>query len=101
MKATVELPAEVMDEVRRRATYFGRDLDEAVAYYLARGLAVSPGPAAVGPTPIRSDPATGLPLVVGSPAAPARGMTTAALIELEHATLTLDDLGRLGLPVGQ
>jgi len=101
MKATVELPPEVMDEVRRRATYFGREVDEAVAYYLAKGLAVSPGPPAPGPSRVRTDPTTGLPVVVGSPAAPARGMTAAALVELEHETQTLDDLERLGLPPGQ
>lgn len=92
MKATVELPPEVMDEVRQRAKYFGRGVDEAVAYYLVKGLAISPGPPATGPARVRTDPATGLPVVVGSPTAPARGMSAAALVDLEHETQTLDDL---------
>ena len=101
MKATVELPPEVMDEVRQRARYFGRGVDEAVAYYLVKGLAVSPGLPATGPSRVRTDPATGLPVVVGSPTAPARAMSAAALVDLNRETQTLDDLERFGLPPGQ
>jgi hypothetical protein len=101
MKSTVELPPEMLDEVRRRAAYLGRPVDEAAAYYLAKGLAISPGPPVGGSPGIRTDPTTGLPVVVGPPAAPARGMTAAALVELEHDTQTQDDLERLGLSPGQ
>lgn len=101
MKSTVELPGEILDEVRRRAAYFGRAVDDAAAYYLAKGLAISPAPPTGGTSSLRTDPATGLPVVVGSPAAPAHGLTTAALVELEHDTQTQDDLERLGLSPGQ
>lgn len=101
MKSTIELPPEILDEVRRRAAYFGRGVDDAAAYYLAKGLAISAAPPAAGSSSIGTDPATGLPVVVGSPTAPARSMTAAALVELEHDTQTQDDLERLGLSPGQ
>jgi hypothetical protein len=101
MNSTVDLPPDVLDEVRRRAAYFGRGIDEAVIYYLLKGLAISPGPPVSGSSNVRTDPVTGLPVVVGSPTAPARGMSVAALVELEHDTQTLEDLERLGLSPGQ
>lgn len=102
MKTTVELPREVLDEVRRRAAYLGREVDEAAAYYLVKGLAISPGPPPVSGAPrMATDPTTGLPVFVCSHTAPARWMTTEALIDLEHDTQTLEDLERLGLSPGQ
>jgi len=101
MKTTVELPREILDEVERRAAYLGRKVDDAVAYYLVKGLAISPAPPAGLEARISTDPATGLPVILGSTAAPARWMTTEALIDLEHDTLTLEDLERLGLSPGQ
>jgi hypothetical protein len=100
MNSTVELPREVLDEVRRRAEYFGRGINEALAYYLVKGLAVSPEPPVNSSSSVRIDPATGLPVVIGSPSAPPRGMSVAALVELEHDTQTLEDLERLGLSPG-
>ena len=101
MKSSVELPSEVFEEVRRRAVFFGREVDDAVAYYLEKGLAISPGLPATGPPRIQTDAKTGLPMVVGSPSASARGMSVDALVDLEHDTLTLEDLERFRLSTGQ
>jgi hypothetical protein len=101
MKTTIDLPQEVLNEVQRRASYFGREFDAALVYYLVKGLAISPGPPAGGKARIATHPQTGLPVIMCSPAAPAPWMTSEALLELQHDTQTVEDLARLGSSSGK
>lgn len=101
MKTTIELPDDLVRQVKLRALHEGRKLKDAVADLLRKGLASPPiptisTPCLVSPR-IRTDPRTGLPLIICNPDAPASQMTAAELIALEQETQTQEDLERLGL----
>jgi hypothetical protein len=96
MKTTLDLPDDLV-----RAVQDGRKLKDAVADLLRKGLAASTAPrrtgAAKASSRIKTDPTTGLPVIIGDPNAPARKMTVAQLLALEQETQTQEDLERLGL----
>ena len=101
MKTTLDLPDALVKQVKIRAVREGRKLKEMVADLLRKGLASSTTSQVPAP-PLKSaritkDPATGLPLIVCAPNAPARKMTAEELIALEQETQTQEDLERLGL----
>jgi hypothetical protein len=102
MKTTLELPDALVKQVKLRALQEGQKLKDAVADLLRKGLASTSAP--MVPRPLSSprvakDPATGLPLIVCDPKAPASKMTTEKLIGLEQEAQTEEDLERLGLPL--
>ena len=71
MKTTIHLPDALVNQVKIRAVSEGRQLKDAMADLLRKGLAVSqasPPPAKKWPR-ISSDPETGLPLIVCEQAA--------------------------------
>jgi plasmid stability protein len=101
MKTTLDLPDDLVREVKLRALHEGRKLKDAVADLLRKGLAAPPTPDVSAPgnaSPrISTDHVTGLPLIRCAPNAPASKMTAAELIALEQQTQLQEDLERLGL----
>lgn len=86
MKTTVDLPNDLLRDVKLRAAREGRKLKDEMAALLRKGLAASQAPPVAG-LPARSprigtDPRTGLPVIVCAADAPARRMTAEQLIAL-------------------
>lgn len=97
MKATFDLPTELVRAVKLRAAREGRKLKDVAAELLRRGLADQGKTANRPPTRPRIEiQADGLPVVCCDPDAPARRMTASELLALEQQTLCQEDLQRLG-----
>lgn len=96
MKATFDLPPDLLREMKLRAVREGRKFKDLAAELLRRGLAAPAGPTPPPPKPKIQIPHKGLPLVHCSPGAPASRMTGADLLALEQAALHQEDLQRLG-----
>ncbi len=92
MKTTVEIPDDLMYQVKLRALRDRRKLKEEIADLLRRGLAAParPDAAASRREPVR------LPLFRTRPDAPARSMSAEGLLEIERETLVQEDRERLG-----
>ena len=84
MKTTLELPDELVREIKLRAVREGRKLKEAVADLLRKGLAVkSPHAISRHVSALTKDKKTGLPLIAcRHPAAPGQEMTPDQVAEL-------------------
>lgn len=84
MKTTLELPDELVREIKLRAVREGRKLKEAFADLLRKGLQVEvPRPGSRKSTALTKDKKTGLPLVVcRHPAPPGREWTPDQVAEL-------------------
>lgn len=95
MKATFDLPPELIRELKLRAVNEGRKLRELAAELLQRGLA-APSPSPWTAKPRVEIQANGMPLIHGHAKAPARRISTAELLALEQATLHEEDRKRLG-----
>ncbi|MDP1610564.1 MAG: hypothetical protein Q8M11_05870 [Sulfuritalea sp.] len=101
MKTTLDLPDEIVREMKLRAVVQGRTLKELVADLLRQGLGMAAPRQATTPPPsspveIGSD---GLPVIRGRADAPARLMSAEALIEFEQKLQAEEDLRHAGLPV--
>jgi hypothetical protein len=96
MKTTLELPNDLVREIKLQAVNEGRKLREVIADLLRRGLGQDPEKAALA-TPSRQH--IDLPLFPCAPDAPAARMSMEELIAMEHTTLTQEDLERLGPPI--
>ena len=92
MKTTLDLPADLVREMKLRAVQEGRRLKEVAAEVFRRGLG-QPETAAKPATRHRIT----LPLIQCSSDAPASRMSAEEIIALEHASQTREDLERLGL----
>lgn len=97
MKATFDLPPDLVRAVKLRAVREGRKLKDVAAELLKRGLADQ---GAMGKSPV-SKPrieiqADGLPVVRCAADAPASRMTAGELLALEQEAIQLEDLQRLG-----
>lgn len=101
MSTTIQLPDNLVREVKARTAGNGRELDETVADLVRIGLTTVP-PAIATPTSakprIQTDPNGGFPIICADGNAPAVRMTTEELLALEHEALLQEDLERLGLP---
>jgi hypothetical protein len=94
VKATFDLPPELLKELKLRAVHEGRKLKDLATDLLVRGLAASPEPA---PKKVRIEMrANTVPLVRCAADAPASRMSTRELLAMEQATLHQEDLQRLG-----
>ncbi len=98
MKTTLELPDELMREVKIRAAVEGRKLKDVVADALKTGLLVT-GPARHPSKGIcvETDPETGLPVLLAVADAPGSAMARDELNRLEWDTQYREDLRRAGL----
>ena len=93
MKTTLELPNDLVREIKLQAVNEGRKLKEVIADLLRRGLGQESEKAALAQPRRQNIP---LPLFPSAPDAPAARMTVEQLVALEHETLTHEDLERLG-----
>jgi plasmid stability protein len=101
MKTTLDLPDEIIREMKLRAVMQGRTLRDLATDFLRQGLGMAP---AKPPEPLPAHSivklsANGLPVVQGSAKAPARRMSAQDLLKLEQQALTQEDMQRAGLPV--
>jgi hypothetical protein len=98
MKTTIDLPADLVREMKLRAVHEGRKLKDVAAELLKRGLG-QPVPTSRQPRKpiIDHHPLTGLPVVRCAADAPASRMTTRELLAIEQETLEQEDLQRAGL----
>ena len=100
MKTTLDLPDELVREMKLRALMQGRTLRDLAADFLRQGLGMAPGPSAQAApaSPMLSIGANGLPVIRSDTPAPAAHMGLAALLALEQQALTQEDTQRAGLP---
>jgi plasmid stability protein len=101
MKTTLDLPDELVRELKLRAVLQRRTVKDLVAETLRRGLGLQPPTgcsalAAGGPVEIAED---GLPVIRCRPGAPATRMTVDELLMLEQKAVATEDLQRAGLSV--
>lgn len=97
MKTTLDLPDDLVKEVKYRAVRDGKKLRETVAELLRSGLVAGPPPPKAARPSVGSDPNTGLPLIEGAPGAAISSMGTDEIYALIHATQEEEDLERFGL----
>lgn len=101
MKTTMDLPDELIREVKLRAVVQGRTVKDLVAEFLRQGLGMEP----IGRTKNRPASsmvkigAKGLPVIRCTKNAPATRMGVAKLLALEQETLKEEDLKRARLPL--
>jgi len=97
MKTTLELPDDLMREVKIRAAQQGRKMKDIMAETLRSGLFPK---SAVGQAPkprITKHPTLGHLVVTGTPNAPASSMTIEQILQLEQDALYQEDLQRAGI----
>lgn len=92
VKTTLDLPNDLVREVKLRAVNEGKKLKDVISDLLRQGLG-HPSPPVSGGTARRGR--IDLPLFPSSPDAPARRMSMDELLAAERETLTRDDLERL------
>lgn len=98
MKTTLDLPDELVREMKLRALMQGRTLRDLAADFLRQGLGMGALRPATPPPGSRVEiGADGLPIIRGSDDAPSRSMTAEALIALEQDLLTQEDMQRGGI----
>lgn len=101
MKTTLDLPDELIREVKLRAVMQGRSLKDLVTDFLWQGLGMVP------PARLELPPAgsmveigqSGLPIIRCRTDAPASRMSVEELLKLEQSTQTEDDLQHAGFSV--
>lgn len=99
MKTTLDLPDELVRQVKLRAVVQGRTVKDLVAEFLRLGLGIVPLGRA-GKPPVSSMVQvgeTGLPTVRCRPHAPATRMSVAELLKLERETQAREDLKHAGI----
>ena len=101
MKTNLDLPDELIREIKLRAVVQRRTVKDLVAEFLRRGLGMA-SPAQPAPPPpdslVEIGP-DGLPVIRCKAGAPATLMRTKKLLQLEQAAQAEENLRRAGLPV--
>lgn len=95
VKTTLDLPNDLVREVKLRAVNEGRKLKDVISDLLRRGLG---HPTATSPAASARRGKIDLPLFPATPGAPAQRMSLEALLAAEKETLAHDDLKRLHPP---
>lgn len=97
MKATIDLPDELIREVKLRAVVQRRTVKDLVAEFLRQGLGMTPA----GQKPLTSSVVEigegGLPVIRCRPDAPATRMSGEELLQLEQEIQAHEDLKHAGL----
>jgi len=101
MKTTLDLPDEIVREMKLRAVMQGRTLRDLATEFLRQGLGMAAPRQALAPAPdapfeISAD---GMPIFRGGANAPARHMSLEQLLQLEQDALYSEDMQRAGLSV--
>jgi len=99
MKTTLDLPDELIREVKLRAVVQRRTVKDLVAEFLRQGLGIEP-PGRLAPPPAGSMVAVGaqgLPVISCQPKAPATRMSAEELLKLEQQTQADEDLQHAGI----
>lgn len=99
MKTTIDLPDELVREVKLRAVLQRQTVKDLVAEYIRQGLGMA-SPMRPGPPPAGSMVEIGeggLPFIRCRVEAPAAGMRTEELLALEREAVEGEDLKRAGL----
>lgn len=101
MKTTLDLPDELVRELKMRALMQGRTLRDLATEFLRQGLSkVTPRqtiePTQDAPFELTAD---GIPLLKGSSDAPAASMSLEQLLQLEQDALCIEDMQRAGISV--
>jgi hypothetical protein len=96
MKTTLDLPEDLIREVKLRAVMQRRPLKDLVADMLRQGMGMAQS---ASPRPPTADSlvqigANGLPVIKCNAKAPARRMRVTKLLELERAALAEEDMAR-------
>ena len=101
MKTTLDLPDELIREVKLRAVVQRRTVKDLVAEFLRQGLGMaSPAqPAPPAPDSLVEIGPEGLPVIRCKAGAPATRMSAKKLLQLEKAAQAEEDLRRAGIPV--
>lgn len=101
MKTTLDLPDDLVREMKLRALMQGRTLRDLAADFLRQGLGMAaPRPATTLPQDLPFElGADGIPLFRGSANAPAVHMSLEELLKLEQDALTSEDMQRAGISV--
>ena len=98
MKTTLELPDELMRELKVRAAIEGKKLREVVAEALrVRLLSTSHVHPESRRVSVKTDPTTTLPVVAAVTDSPATGMTREEVIRTEQDAQYREDVRRAGL----
>ena len=95
MKTTLDLPNDLVREVKLRAVNEGKKLKDVISDLLRQGLG---HPASTMSASTARRGSINLPLFSSSPNAPARRMSLDDLVAAERETLTRDDLENLRPP---
>jgi len=101
MKTTLDLPDDLVREMKLRAVMQGRTLRDLATEFLRQGLGMAaPRPATKLPqdSPFEVG-ADGIPIFRGGANAPAMHMSIEQLLQLEQDALTDEDIQRAGLSV--
>ena len=99
MKTTLDLPDELIREVKLRAVVQGRTVKDIVAEFLRQGLGMAPL-GRPGKAPVSSMVEIGergLPVIRCRPHAPATRMSVEELLGLEQETQANEDLKHAGI----
>jgi plasmid stability protein len=101
MKTTLDLPDELIREVKLRAVMQKRTVKDLVAEFLRQGLGMLPSaiPASPPADSLVEVGPQGLPIIRCKANAPARRMSARTLLRLEESAQTVEDLQRAGIPV--
>lgn len=96
MKTTLDLPDELMREMKLRAVIQGRTLRDLVADFLRQGLGLAAAPSVVAhsTSTMVALGASGLPVIRCRADAPAAKMPLQDLLALEQQAQTDEDIGR-------
>lgn len=101
MKTTLDLPEDLMREVKLRAVIQRRPLKDLVADMLRQGLGITQSPSTSLPTAdsLVQIGVNGLPVIKCDAKARGGRMPVKKLLELEQAALAEEDMTRAGLSV--
>lgn len=103
MKTTIDLPDELVREVKLRALMQGRTLRDVVADFIRQGLGQGPDKSAPKEGPPAGSKvsvgANGLPVIICRADAPASRMTAKDLLDLEQQAQTAEDIRNARRPV--
>lgn len=101
MKTTLDLPDDLVREMKLRAVMQGRTLRDLAADFIRQGLGLATPRPPQTPSPdsmVQLSPG-GLPVIRCAAVAPAQSQTIDALLAMEQQALASEDMQRAGRPV--